>query len=168
MATSTEAPTGTSNGELVRWSFEMLNRHDVEALKQFWTAETVERFPDRTLNGIGEIAPYFQEAFDALADFRIEPLTITEQGDDVFVQWRITGTHTGVFAGIEPTGKRLALDGMDHFVIRDGKVVSNFVVYDRMQFAQQLGMMAQDGSAGERAMRAAFNARTKLAAKLRR
>jgi steroid delta-isomerase-like uncharacterized protein len=168
MGTSTDAPTGTSNGELVRWSFEMLNRHDVEALKQFWTAETVERFPDRTLHGIDEIVPYFKEAFEALSDFRIEPLTITEHGEDVFVQWRITGTHTGVFAGIEPTGKQLALDGMDHFVIRDGKVVSNFVVYDRMQFAQQLGMMAQDGSAGERAMRAAFNARTKLAAKLRR
>lgn len=168
MAGTAEVPTGVSNAELVGWAFERLNQRDTEALKLFWTAETVERFPDRTLRGTDEIAAHFEEAFAALSDFRIEPLTIAEQGEDVFVQWRITGTHTGVFAGIEPTGKQVALDGMDHFVLREEKVVSNFVIYDRMQFAQQLGMMAKDGTAGERAMRGAFNARTKLATKLRR
>ena len=168
MTTATEAPTGVANGELVRWAFDMLNERNTAALKGFWTAETVERFPDRTLHGYEEIVPYFEEAFAALSDFRIEPLTITEQGDDVFVQWKLTGTHTGVFSGIEPTGKPIALDGMDHFVVRDEKLVSNFVVYDRMQFAQQLGMMAKDGTRAERAMRGAFNARTKVAAKLKR
>jgi len=166
--TTAEAPTDVSNGELVRWAFEMLNQRNSDALKGFWTEHTVERFPDRICRGTDEIAAYFQEAFDALSDFRIEPTTITEQGDDVFVHWRLTGTHTGVFAGIEPTDKQLALDGMDHFVLRDGKLISNFVIYDRMQFAQQLGMIPKDESAGERAMRSAFNLRTKLASKLKR
>ena len=43
--------------------------------------------------------------------------------DDVFVHWHLEGTHEGPLLGIEPTGKPLAIDGMDHFVIRDGKVV---------------------------------------------
>jgi hypothetical protein len=52
---------------------------------------------------------------------------------------------------------------MDHFVLRDGRVVSNFVVFDQLQYARAIGMMPPDASAGDKAMKAAFNARTKIA-----
>jgi steroid delta-isomerase-like uncharacterized protein len=161
-------PTEASNAELLRWSFEKLNSHDVAPLKQFWTADTVERFPDRTCRGTEEIAAYFEDTFAGLPDFHIEVTAIAEQGDDVFVHWHLTGTHNGPILGIEPTGKRLAIDGMDHFVVRDGKVVSNFVVFDQMQYARQVGMLPADGSPGDKAFKSAFNARTKLAQRLRR
>lgn len=167
MATA-EVPTQASNAELVAWAFEMINQRNIEILKQFWTPETEERFPDRTCHGADEIAAYFEDVLGALSDFRLQPVTITEQGDDVFVQWQMTGTHTGTFMGIAPTGKQIAVAGMDHFVVRDGKVISNFVVFDRMQFAQQIGMMAPDDSRADRTLKGAFNARTKLAARLRR
>jgi steroid delta-isomerase-like uncharacterized protein len=160
-------PTGVSNGELIRWSFEQLNKHDVSGLKPFWTADTVERFPDRTCRGPDEIAAYFEETFAALPDMRIEPVSIVEQGDDVFAHWHLTGTHTGPVQGIEATGKRIELDGIDHFVLRDGKVVSNFVVFDQMQYSRQLGILPSQDSVADKAMKAAFNARTKLAKKLK-
>jgi steroid delta-isomerase-like uncharacterized protein len=161
-------PANVSNGELVRWSFDALNRQDLAALKQFWTEDTVERFPDRTVRGVDEIAAYFESTFAAVEDWHMEIVGLAEQGDDVFVQWRLTGRHTGPLLGIEPTGKQLSIDGIDHFVLRDGKVASNFVLVDQMQYARQLGMMPEDGSAGDRALKAAFNARTKLAARLKR
>lgn len=37
---------------------------------------------------------------------------------------------------------------LDHFVIRDGMVVSNFVVFDQLQYARQIRMFPADGSAG--------------------
>ena len=160
-------PTGVSNGEFIRWSFEQLNRHDVSGLKPFWTADTVERFPDRTCRGPDEIAAYFEETFAALPDMRIEPVSIVEQGDDVFAHWHLTGTHTGPVQGIEATGKRIELDGIDHFVLRDGKVVSNFVVFDQMQYSRQLGILPSQDSVADKAMKAAFNARTKVAKKLK-
>jgi predicted ester cyclase len=161
-------PANASNAELIRWAFEMLNQHDVAPLKQFWTNNTVERFPDRTCRGTDEIARYFEDAFAAIPDFHMEVLAIAEQGDDVFVHWRLTGTHDGPLLGIEPTHKPLAIDGMDHFVVGDGSVVSNFVVFDQMQYARQIGMMPQDGTAADKAVKSAFNARTKLTAKLKR
>jgi predicted ester cyclase len=103
-----------------------------------------------------------------MPDFHMEVLAIAEQGDDVFVHWRLTGTHEGPLLGIEPTGRKLAIDGMDHFVIRDGTVVSNFVVFDQMQYARQIGMMPADGSPADTAVKRAFNARTKLLAKVKR
>jgi steroid delta-isomerase-like uncharacterized protein len=160
--------TTTSNGELVRRTIDALNQGDVSALRQFWTEDTVERFPDRTCHGPDEIAAYFAEALGAISNWHMELLAIAEQGEDVFVHWRLTGTHTGPIQGIESTGKPVAIDGMDHFVVRDGKIVSNFVVFDEMQYARQLGMMPPDGSAGDRAVKAAFNAKTKLAERFKR
>ena len=161
-------PTNASNAELVRWSFDALNRQDLDALRQFWTADTVERFPDRTVRGADEIAAYFAEAFAGISDWNMEIVGLTAQDDDVFVQWRLQGRHTGPLLGIAPTGKELTIDGMDHFVLRDGRVVSNFVVFDRFQYAQQLGMMPPDGSRADRGMKAAFNAQTSLRRRLGR
>jgi predicted ester cyclase len=159
-------PTGVSNAELVRWSFDQLNRHDVPALRQLWTDTSVVRFPEVTCTGAGEIAAYFEGVLAAVDGFHLEAVSIAAQGDEVFARWHMTGTHAGRFFGIEPTGRSLAIDGMDHFTLRDGRLVSNFVVYDQLQFARQVGLMPPDGSAPDRAMKAAFNARTKVAQKL--
>jgi predicted ester cyclase len=166
--TTISPPREATNSELVRWAFERLNEHDVTPLKQFWTADTVDRFPDRTCRGPEEIASYFEDAFAAIPDFHMEILATAEQGEDVFVHWRLTGTHQGPLLGIEPTDKRLTIDGMDHFVIRDGIVLSNFVVFDQMQYARQIGMMPPDGSPADKAVKGAFNARTRLVAAARR
>jgi len=158
----TSLPTGVSNGELVRWAFGVLDTHDVTTLKPFWT-DAVEHFPDRTCRGSDEVAAWFEDMFAAFPDMRVEVVALVEQGDDVFVQWRAEGTHQATIFGIAATGKRVAVDGMDHFVIRDGKVVSNHVVYDQLDFARQLGLMPPDASPADRALKAAFNAATKVA-----
>ena len=160
-------PTGVSNAELIRWSFEQLNRQDLPALREIWSADIVERFPDRTCRGVDEVAGYFATTFAALPDMRIEPLAIVEQGDEVFVRWRLTGTHSGPVQGIEGTGKPIELDGIDHFVLRDGKIVSNFIVFDQMQYSRQLGILPAQDSAADKAMKAAFNAGTKVVRRLK-
>jgi predicted ester cyclase len=158
----------TSNAELIRWAFDVINSHDIEPLRAHWTPETVERFPDRTCRGPEELARYFEELFAALPDVHMEVLHVAAEGDDVFVRWHLTGTHSGTtWAGIEPTGASLALDGIDHFVVRDGKVVSNFVVFDQMDVGRAIGLLPPDGSAPDRALKAAFNAKTRVAAKIR-
>jgi steroid delta-isomerase-like uncharacterized protein len=162
------ATTSSSNAELIRSSFELLNQGNVAALREYWTDESVERFPDRTCRGADEIAAYFEEVLAAISDWHIDIRTIAEQGEDVFVQWRVTGRHTGTIQGIEPTGKPVEIDGMDHFVLRDGKVVSNFVVFDQMQYARQLGMLPVEGTQGDKAFKAAFNAKTKVVEILKR
>jgi predicted ester cyclase len=166
---ATTPPAGVSNTELIRWAFERLNARDLAGLRQFWGPETVERFPDGTCTGSDEIAAYFATAMAAMPDWHMEVVKIAEHGDDVFVHWHLTGTHSGgPFQGIEPTDKTVALDGMDHFVLRDGRVVSNFVVFDQMQFARAIGMLPPDGSRADRAVKKAFNARTRLVTRLRR
>ena len=158
-----------SNTELVRWAFDALSRGDLDAVQQLWSEETIERFPDRTVRGSADIRSYFAEAIAGYGEeWDIEVIAIAEEGDHVFVQWKITGRHDGPLGGLEPTGKRVAIDGIDHFVVRDGKVVSNFVVFDQLQVARQVGFVPAEGSFGDRLAKAFFNARTKLARRLGR
>ena len=169
MSVETESPPqNASNGELIRWAFGQLNTRDATPLRRFWTDQTVQRFPDKTCRGADEIAAYFEVVFRALPDFHMQVVDLIESGDHVFVQWHLTGTHSGgPFQGIEATGKRIELDGMDHFVMRDGKTVSNFIVYDQLQFARQIGFLPEDGSAGDRAAKAAFNGGNRLLRRFR-
>ena len=164
MATTAPAPPTTgSNTDVIRWSFEQLNRHDLTALRQLWTADTVERFPDRTCHGADEVVAYFEETFAALPDFQIEIQSLVADGDDVFVRWHMTGTQEGRIQGIDGTGKRLELDGADHFTLRDGKIASNFVIFDQMQWARHIGLMPLADSTADKAIKAAFNAKTRVA-----
>ncbi len=161
--------TTTSSGvELVRQTLDALNRGKPSELRQLWAEDGVERFPDRICRGIDEIVAYFEEALAAISDWRMELVAVADRGEDVFVHWHLTGKQTGPIQGIEPTAKPVAIDGIDHFVIRDGKIISNFVVFDQMQYARQLGMMPPDGSAGDRAVKAAFNAKTRLSQRFKR
>jgi steroid delta-isomerase-like uncharacterized protein len=156
-------PTGVSNADVIRWSFEQLNRRDVAAMRQLWSDDTVERFPDRTCRGPEEIAAYFEETCAALPDLEVEVVALVEQGDDVFVRWHLTATQEGRIQGIDGTGKRLELDGADQFTLKDGKIVSNFVIFDQMQWARHVGLMPPEGSTADRAIKAAFNAKTRVA-----
>jgi predicted ester cyclase len=160
--------TSSSGAELVRGTLDALNRGKPSELRQFWAEDGVERFPDRTCRGIDEIVAYFEEALAAISDWRMEQVAVAEQGEEVFVRWHLTGKHSGPIQSIDPTGKPVAIDGMDHFVIRGGKIVSNFVVFDQMQYARQLGMMPAEGSSGDRAVKAAFNVKTKLSERFKR
>lgn len=163
--TLSSPPPSAGHGELVRWSMDVLNSHDLTPLRACLTETTVERFPQETCTGPDAIVAYFERAFAALPDFHLTVVSLAEQGDDVFVQWTLTGTHSGApFRGIAPTGRRLSVDGMDHFVVREGRIVSNFVVYDQLQFALQIGLMPPEGSAPDRALKGLFNAKARLLA----
>ena len=162
-----EPPSDLSNADLVRWLFDRINDHDLASMRQLWTASTVEYFPDATCRGADEVADWFTAKFDAISDFHLTVLAVAESGEDALVHWRMTGRHTGSVVGIAATGKQLRLDGSDHFVLRDGKVVTNTVVFDQMDFARQVGLLPPDGSVADKALKAAFNGKTKVAAAAR-
>jgi steroid delta-isomerase-like uncharacterized protein len=153
-----------TNTELVQQVFNAINAHDVDALRELWADDVEERFPDTTCRGKEELSAYFKALWAALPDFHMEVVHAVEDGETVFARWKLTATHTGgTFSGIERTGKAIALDGMDEMTFRDGKMASNFVVFDQMEVGRQLGLLPPDGSPPDRALKAAFNAKTKVA-----
>ena len=162
-------PNDVSNAQLVQWAFDRINAKDVESLRNFfWAADSTVHFPTGTCHGSAEIAAYFDQVFAAVVDFAFEMVSIAESGNDVLVHWHLTGRHVGTFVGIAATGRRIDFEGFDHFVIEDGKVVTNTVRYDQMEFARQIKLLPPDGSISDRALKAAFNATTRVVGIVRR
>ena len=60
------------------------------------------------------------------------------------VEWRTVGTFTGSpFEGVEATGGRLELRGLDLLEIEDGRILKNTAYYDGAAFMRQLGHAAR-------------------------
>lgn len=147
----------------MRWTIDVLNAHDAEALRQVFAPDVRARFPMRTVHGPDDLVAWWRGVFAAVPDLAmtIEGLagTGTRERGEVFLRWRLAGHHSGAaWEGIEATGARVDLDGMDHFVVADGRLASNFVIFDQMQFARQIGLLPAEGSRLDVGLRRGFNA----------
>src|SRR3954467_5938224 len=83
-----------------------------------------------------QMAASFHTAFPA------PPLQITElavAGDLVCARWRWTATHTGDLMGIPAAGKSVAAEGAGFYHVRDGKIVSEWMIEDMLSVMQQVG-----------------------------
>jgi predicted ester cyclase len=156
--------------EVVSEYFDALREQDLDRATATWKRGGLDR-----LFGVGElIAPdgirdYFATIFAAVPEFRLEVLDVVAEGDKVAVRWRAAGTFsgTGKFQGLTPNGRPIDLEGADVLTVEDGKIVSNEAYTNGIVFAQQVGALPPSGSAAERGMAAAFNAKTALAKRLR-
>jgi hydroxyacylglutathione hydrolase len=104
----------------------------------------------------------------AVPDLSMQVVSTTTEGERCGVQWRLTGTFAGPesFGGVAPTGTPIELEGFDLLTVRDGLIQSNDAFTDSMTFARQIGMMPAQGSTAETRMAQAFNAKTRLGARL--
>jgi hypothetical protein len=67
--------------------------------------------------------------------------------------WRMHGTMTGPIEppGFAPTGKSMTVEGVDLWIMRDGRIAIYHAYYDLMDLSRQLGIMPMPGSRAERA-----------------
>ncbi|MFZ1769711.1 MAG: ester cyclase, partial [Caldilinea sp.] len=61
------------------------------------------------------------------------------EGDKVVVRYACSGTHTGEWNGLAPTGKPIQFQSMIIHRIADGKVAEDWSEYDSLGWMQQLG-----------------------------
>lgn len=61
-------------------------------------------------------------------------------GETIYRRWTIVGTHTGGFFGVEPTGRRIQMSGVDVDRFEGGLVVEHWSFWDRAELLGQLGV----------------------------
>jgi steroid delta-isomerase-like uncharacterized protein len=79
-----------------------------------------------------------------LAGFPDSQVTVDDmiaEGDRVATKKTFTGTHTGDFMGIAPTGNRVTLQYVDILRLRDGQIIEHWLSMDQLSFMQQLGVI---------------------------
>ena len=160
MATETKVRTPE---ETVRSYFDAVGRRDPEAMAEHWSEDGIEEIlPVGIFRGPEEVKAWFTELFTAVPDFDMTLDRVLAHENNVLVQWRATGAFTGgPLMGVDPTGRRIDVRGLDWLEVEGHKVVRNTAFSDGMALARGMGLLPPQGSGAERAMFTAFNAFTK-------
>jgi len=130
-----------TNEDLVRgffeevWNDERLDRIGdycgPDYAVYFLGATTPVRGTDMGLLGVQTWHNGFEDWDEGIED-------LFSAGDKVVVRWRASGTHTGTFAGVEPTGRYMELAGIDILRVQDGRIAEHWSQCDISGFIQRL------------------------------
>jgi hydroxyacylglutathione hydrolase len=154
----------TQTEAVARSYFGAAGARDVEAMIEHWIPGGAGRFVgDRELTVPDGYRREFGQIFAAFPDFDFQVTDLYVRGEQATVRWRARGTFSGSsFDGIEATGARIDVEGVDLVTVREGKVVDLDAFVNYADFARQLGVLPPAGSPTEQRMTSLMNARTRL------
>ena len=92
--------------------------------------------PEPGPKGFKQMVGMFQAAFP---DFHVTIEDDFADGEKVGTRGRFTGTHKGEFMGLKPTGRKVSIEYIDIWRVKNGKFVENWVQMDMLGLMRQLG-----------------------------
>jgi steroid delta-isomerase-like uncharacterized protein len=125
---------------------EVINQGKLEVFDELVSPDMVEHeeLPGFESNREG-IKQYFQMMHNAFPDLHFQVDDIFASGDKVVARITMHGTQQGEFMGVQPTGKKIAVESIDITRFANGKLVEHWGVTDAMSMMQQLGVMPPEG-----------------------
>ena len=148
-AVESGAMTNTDvNKKVVREFIEgLFGRGDLEAVDQYLSDDFVNHDPpfgvtaDR--EGMRAAGATFRAAFP---DWHSDLHLLVAEADLVAEHFTARGTHQGEIMGVAPTGREIALPGINIFRLRDGRIAERWGRLDDLGFLQQLGVLPRVGT----------------------
>jgi steroid delta-isomerase-like uncharacterized protein len=133
--------SGQDNKTVVRRYYEeVFNQRRTGLIDQLAVEDYIEHdpFPGQG-NGCADLQARVQAILGAFSplQFRLEDLVA--EVDRVAARWSQTGTHTGAFLGIPPTGRQFTITGIGIHQLRGGRMAEHWHVVDLYGLLQQLG-----------------------------
>ena len=146
MARQTETSVAGEQAEVIRRWIDAYNDRDD-------AVEREVRAPDYVAYAPGEPEPLRDEAWrdliggyvQAMPDVRITIEDIVADEHFVAARNTFTGTHTGEFQGLPPSGRRITFSGLEFNRLVDGKVVEHWFQIDQPALFKQLGLVVIPG-----------------------
>ncbi len=128
------------NKKIVRRYQEALNNNNLDALDEvvaadISTPDILSGFPP----GLAGAKAVHKMSVAGMPDLHTTIEVLVAEGDKVAARITMTGTHTGEFFGIPPTGRRVKFTGIYIVRIANGKIVEHRGVEDGVGLMQQLG-----------------------------
>jgi glyoxylase-like metal-dependent hydrolase (beta-lactamase superfamily II)/predicted ester cyclase len=161
--------TAATTEEVARTYFEAHERKDLDTVAGLWEPGKVASIIGiADLAAPGELRGYFESLYAAFPDFQLRIISITAQDERAAVRWGLTGTFAGPgsFQGMEPTGARISIEGVDLLEVQDGRVQALVAFTDGATIARQVGALPAQDSPADQRMTKALNLRTRLAGRM--
>jgi steroid delta-isomerase-like uncharacterized protein len=122
------------------------NAHDPDGAAACYSSEAIMRdvgrqtaMPDRDW-----IRRSISDYIGAFPDLQAEIGKLGIDGDVAYVEWQGTGTHTGPFMGIPPTGRLVEMHGCTVLKVgADGLIETETAYWDVAGLLQQIGLLPE-------------------------
>lgn len=121
------------------WNWRMLNR-----ISDLYAPNCVIHAPSgRELYGLGDAKALVVALMASFPDARFEVDDLYWNGDErmgyrTAVRWSLTGTHRGVGIWGKPTGRPVHIIGTTSHIIRDGKIVEEWTLFNELALLWKL------------------------------
>jgi steroid delta-isomerase-like uncharacterized protein len=117
----------------------LLSARDPDVVDSFFAHDFVSHNnPPGFPPGVDGVKQFFSMFRDAFPDVEVEIDEIVAEGDRVAVATTFSGTHQGELMGMAPTGRRVAVTGIDIVRVADGKIVEHRGLTDIVGLMRQL------------------------------
>jgi steroid delta-isomerase-like uncharacterized protein len=131
-----------------RYYEEVFNARNVDLVDVLAAEDYIEHdpFPGQG-NGRRDLKARVAAILGAFNPMRFSIEDVVAEGERVVVRWTQTGTQSGNFMGVPPTGKEVTIAGIDIHAVRDGRMAEHWHVVDQLALLQQLGVIPAPSAA---------------------
>ncbi|UCH01388.1 MAG: ester cyclase [Candidatus Bathyarchaeota archaeon] len=127
------------NKAIIRRLVEAVYKQNLVVVDELLAPDFVEH--SFQLKGLESMKQTVTMLFKGFPDLHVTIEDIAAEGNKVWDRVTATGTHTGEYRGIAPTGKKITFTGVRIWRIIDGKVVERTSVFDFIDLFKKLGII---------------------------
>lgn len=119
---------------------EIWNGHNYDLIPELIAENWVEHTPRVEVKGQDGFKHAIVATLPSFPDMHATIEDMFAEGNKVTTRFTVTGTFTGEYMGIAPTGKKFTFWGINHTHWVDGKQVEAWAAWDTNTLFQQLGI----------------------------
>ncbi len=124
------------NKAIVRRWIESYNKHNLDSFDEFIAPDYIDHIHQGGPEGVKQV---FNMAFKGMPDWHETIEEIIAEGDKVWVRLTYTGTHTGEWFGLAPTGNKITATAVAIYRIVNDKLVEGRFITDTLDMNKQTG-----------------------------
>jgi steroid delta-isomerase-like uncharacterized protein len=122
-----------------RFHTELFATGDLDTIDRFFAPDVLSHdMPPGFPQGIEGVRLFFSAFREGMPDVQVRIDEIVVEDDRAAVATMIEGTHTGAMMGIEATGRRISVRGIDMVRVADGRIVEHRGLTDTVGLLRQL------------------------------
>lgn len=135
--------SNAENKKIVRRYQEIYNSNDLEALGEVVSEDLLTpKIMPGIPSGMEGAKAAHRIMLAGFPDYQTVIDDLVAEGDKVVARITMSGTNTGNFMGLTPTGKHVSFTGIYIARIANGKIVEHWGEEDSISLLQQLGALS--------------------------
>lgn len=131
----------TDAATIVRRYLAAFNDRDHERLAALLDDDVVEHGIHDEKRGAVEVIDRLERHFTTFPDYSGETHALIADGDLVSIRYTASGTHTGEYKGVEPTGLQATWTGQAIYRVAGDRIAEIWIEEDRLGLLEQLELI---------------------------